>query len=329
MTRIPSSLLEALDRWQGGGYPPQPRFLWRPATWERRFTRADASTLEGIDLAQAVGAVSEATQAAEDGRLHRIDRTIVTSLHAPEILMPGDGEHDARAVVTAFLAAMIWGYGTTGYGPYRTSRVLASDPDVVKHLIDVASRAQGSPNGGEDAFRHIAEHRGQADYLKYLGPAFGTKFLYFLTAASEVADTTPVMDAVVRRWFRSEADISLTTGSWDTESYQTYIGCLDEWREQMPTGRGGNRLERVDLELLIFSLRARAGTTSRGSSPTNPPLSTNCSSSCSPMSTPSQRRVAPRRAPNFSAGSATGWPRRPSRSERQILCALCRDRLLA
>lgn len=167
--------------------------------------------------------------------------------------MPGDGEHDARAVVTAFLAAMIWGYGTTGYGPYRTSRVLASDPDIVKHLIDVASRAQGSPNGGEDAFRHIAEHRGQADYLKYLGPAFGTKFLYFLTAASEVADTTPVMDAVVRRWFRSEADISLATGSWDTESYQTYIGCLDEWREQMPTGRGGNRLERVDLELLIFA----------------------------------------------------------------------------
>ena len=71
-------------------------------------------------------------------------------------------------------------------------------------------------------------------YLKYLGPAFGTKFLYFLTAASNDVDTTPVLDAVIRRWFTKHAEVKLYTAWWDLDSYSRYLGLLGEWRTQLP-----------------------------------------------------------------------------------------------
>src|SRR5699024_7296496 len=175
----------------------------------------------------------------------------MTTLHRPETLKV-DGEYDQQAVVTAFLASMIWGYGTTGYGPYRTARVLTSDPNAIAHLTETARLAQASADGGTDAFDSIAAARDKAPHLKYLGPAFGTKFLYFLTAASHTARTTPVMDAVVRRWFRAHTGIDLVTWTWEKGQYRAYLEALDA-RKAAFTRKGGKALQRKDVELLIFS----------------------------------------------------------------------------
>ena len=111
-----------------------------------------------------------------------------------------------------------------------------------------------SPSSRERAFAHIAEKRSEGvPYLKYLGPAFGTKFLYFLTAASNDVDTTPVLDAVIRRWFTKHAEVKLYTAWWDLTSYSRYLGLLDEWRAQLPAPTGSGPLEREDVELLIFA----------------------------------------------------------------------------
>ncbi|MFC7375409.1 hypothetical protein ACFQRD_09070, partial [Brachybacterium sp. GCM10030268] len=166
-----------------------------------------------------------------------------------------------NCVATAFIATMIWGYGTAGYGPYRTERVLREDPDALDHLLDVARICHDPSQGGLAAFRYITTKRGgQSRYLKYLGPAFGTKFLYFLTAASEAGEPTPVMDALVRRWFRDNTDSRLVTAWWDPDSYALYIDRLDEWGREL----GGIR--RDEVELLIFTdARGQLGTAWPGS----------------------------------------------------------------
>lgn len=246
MATIPSTLLDVYDRWIRAERRPQERFVWRPESWRKRLGEMDLVDLD---------AIADACEQAGNGTRDRIDREIVRGLHSPAILRPDGGSYDPKAVVTAFVAAMIWGYGTTGYGPYRTARVLMTDTEAVQHLVDVAGYAQGESAGGVKSFEHIA---GQGrNYLKYLGPAFGTKFLYFLTAASDVAETTPVMDGVIRRWFAGEPDISLVTSSWDPRSYRTYLSSLDTWRKELLAVRGGVELDRDDLEFLIFASTRR------------------------------------------------------------------------
>lgn len=250
MTTIPPSLAETYARWDSGSRPSQEGFAWRPESWTKRFTRNDAPRIDGIDLPAAVEEIADAAGKSGSGKRELIDRTVVRKLHTPEKLRSAD----AQSVVTAFVAAMVWGYGATGYGPYRTARVLTADQHAVEHLVEIAGIAQGSKRGGEKAFAHIAEQRlGREPYLKYLGPAFGTKFLYFLTAASDGVETTPVLDAVVRRWFAREAQETLYTTWWDPDSYSRYLGLLDQWRTQMAAATGSDPLEREEVELLIFS----------------------------------------------------------------------------
>ena len=250
MTTPPDALRATYDRWREAGYLPQPSFAWRPESWRKRLQSTDILKAE-FTLTDCIQTIVERTAQPEDGSRPQIDRELVRSLHSPETLVV-DGTYDEQAVVTAFLASMIWGYGTTGYGPYRTARVLTSDPCAIAHLTETAERAQASADGGIDAFDHIAGSRKNTPYLKYLGPAFGTKFLYFLTAASSTARTTPVMDAVVRRWFRTHAGINLVTWRWEKGRYRTYLEALDAWKGEF-TREDGTPFERDDVELLIFS----------------------------------------------------------------------------
>jgi len=249
MTTLPASLIDAHAGWIQADRPEQGNFRWRPQAWERRFSRGEG--VKSIDLEQSVRSISTAAAAKFDGDGSLIDRELVSKLHAPETLRP-DGADDPQAVATAYIAAMVWGYGTTGYGPYRTERVLTTDPDAVQHLCEVAAIAQDPDRGGIASFATIAEQK-NGEFLKFLGPAFGTKFLYFLTAAAPGVTMTPVMDAVVRRWFAAEADISLNTTWWDTTSYQRYLDALDAWSTALAIGFDDSPLQRDQVELLIFA----------------------------------------------------------------------------
>lgn len=249
MTTTPPALTAAYRRWTSADHPPQRDFHWNPKAWEKRLS--GIGNLSGVDVVASVRSIGDAAATACNGDRGLINRAVVTTLHAPSTLRPGDSE-DPQAVVTAFIAAMIWGYGSTGYGPYRTERVLTTDRDAVPHLCEIAEIAQNPERGGLEAFTTIARAR-NGSYLKYLGPAFGTKFLYFLTEATPAVKTTPVMDAVVRRWFASKADIRLTTARWESSSYERYLAALDHWAAALTDGTGDGPLPRGQVEFLIFA----------------------------------------------------------------------------
>lgn len=253
MTTTPSALISAFDQWDRAGRRSQGAFRWTPRAWQRAFTDASAPALPGVDLAAAIRTIAAACESIL-GDSQLIDRQVVTRLHTPEDLDPGAATEPSQNVVTAFIAAMIWGYGATGYGPFRTRRVLAADEHVVEHLLGIAKIAQDPEQGGLHAFQQIDKARGTASgYLKYLGPAFGTKFLYFLTAAADGVAPTPVMDAVVRRWFTRETEVRLITSRWHTSSYSMYLDSLDTWALDLSNRSDGPALGRGDVELLIFA----------------------------------------------------------------------------
>ncbi|MBN9748182.1 hypothetical protein DMP23_45055 [Amycolatopsis sp. A1MSW2902] len=78
-------------------------------------------------------------------------------------------------------------------------------------------------HGGLAAFRDLA-----GKPMRYLGVAFGTKYLRFVTAAQS-ADSAPILDAVVRRWFATHTGQRLMIDEWRPDVYERYIGLLKSW----------------------------------------------------------------------------------------------------
>lgn len=252
--KAPTPLVRAFELWVPQRQP-QSAFVWKPDSWYRRFE--NLSMEGGVDLHEAVEKIQEAAPGTSAAEPSTIDRRTVRNLSSPNELHSGNEEERRQAAVTAFVASMVWGYGQVGYGPYRTERVLSTSPDAIDSLVEVAQIAQDPERGGLEAFRRIQSKRKRpGGYLKYLGPAFGTKYLYFLTKASDEVDTTPVMDALVAKWFRQYAEsiAGFNLSWWDSKSYERYLLALGTWaREINDAHPRSTPLDLDDIELLIFS----------------------------------------------------------------------------
>lgn len=138
-----------------------------------------------------------------------------------------------RGVGPAFTVAMMWGHGFSGYGPYRTARILtgAISPlgcplsgDVLARLSDSADIARR--DGPVEGYRFLNTQPGR---IGGLGPAFFTKWLYFATARGQIGSPTaaPILDALVVTWFREHADSPLRAGY--TDDYARYVETLTAW----------------------------------------------------------------------------------------------------
>lgn len=140
----------------------------------------------------------------------------------------------AGRTASAFVAAMIWGHGRSGYGAYRTAAVLTrqrrpeglpADPVVVAKLTEAARLAAEGDGGGVAAFRWLANE----GRVPGLGPAFYTKWVYFSSATDghHAASAAPILDAVVQEWMLEHAGVRLRT--WRTADYEHYVELLRQW----------------------------------------------------------------------------------------------------
>ena len=253
---IPYRLRELVNSAQQTEDLVQAAMAWKPASWNRHFDRAPENLLS-VDYQALITDLAPSTDGAQSKRIPRIDRGTVRALCAPDTLRTSGGDIDDTAVVKAFLASMIWGYGLVGYGPYRTERILTrdsamSDKQAIEQLVEIAGIAQSE--GGVAAFDHVAtQRRRRTPYLKFLGPAFGTKFLYFLTKATSVP-TTPVLDSVVHGWLQQHAPEvgNFSLSWWDTASYERYVELLHSWAAELPALERRS-LDADDLEFLMFN----------------------------------------------------------------------------
>ena len=201
------------------GSPSQQAMGWSRPQWQEALPR-NTEFLRG--LPDAVG------------------RTDVIKVCATAAASPADAER-------GFVAAMIWGYGTVGYGPYRTARVLTANaqaPEVLHHVADVAVT-----RGGVAAFEAL-----KADRLKWLGVAFATKYLFFC-AENGGAGPAPVLDRLVRGWLGDHTGWAPRL-DWQLGDYTTYVQAVVAWAGEL-------QMRPADVELLMFRSAANADPTSR------------------------------------------------------------------
>ncbi len=117
----------------------------------------------------------------------------------------------------AFVATMAWGFKPDSYGPYRTS-VMLSNPRKNHNVLEVLESVAADSDP-------LSAYRGLANTLKGLGPAFGTKFLYF---TSSQVNRAPILDAVVANWLwrygvRDIRGKWITPKEWNPKLYEQYV----------------------------------------------------------------------------------------------------------
>lgn len=162
-------------------------------------------------------------------------------------------------VLSAFVPAMIWGWGTTGMGPLRTRWVLtqiddrsACATDIPVHAPVIDRLEAGSRVVREDGPLSAFKLMNSDGRIKHLGPSYFTKWLYFSSALKgpDDAAAAPILDKQIVSWLHEHAGVSLNANK--SASYAQYLELLVDW---------GERYERspVQVEKTIFKLATGRG----------------------------------------------------------------------
>jgi hypothetical protein len=139
-------------------------------------------------------------------------------------LLAADSPADAQR---AFLTVMAWGYGQVGYGPFRVRRLLEATPDADAQLQAAACKL--AEHGPVEAYALLGDHG--APRLARLGPAFGTKFLYFCSPAG--SQPALILDRLVAAWLRANTGLSLNETRWSVSTYKRYLQTMFGWADEL------------------------------------------------------------------------------------------------
>ena len=175
------------------------------------------------------------------------ERDLLTEKHFINSLPDALSREDVRrlceskksTVIEKFVTSMIWGYGDLGYGSYRVKKMF-STPGFVEKI----NRSYELAKIGLviDAYEFLSKNR-----VQQLGPAFGTKWLSFVSPSSQPA---PIYDSFIAMWVKKFAQyefagVSMSSEVWSKKTYGSYF----EW---MVSNSAEFGIKPDELELVIF-----------------------------------------------------------------------------
>jgi hypothetical protein len=170
-------------------------------------------------------------------RLRRVpaslDRADVRRIAAEAIRGPAEAEF-------AFLVVKAWGDAGNGYGWFRARESLERTSEPGRRLLG-ATRALRD-RGPFAAYERLAD--GGESRVFGLGPAFGTKYLYFCQPEGQ-RPRALIHDAVLAGWLREHAGLALGSEKWSLPRYRGYLSQMHSWAERLDC-------EPDDVELCIF-----------------------------------------------------------------------------
>jgi len=172
-----------------------------------------------------------------------------------ELLLEATTLHSQR-MPRFFARVMAWGFGPAGYAAYRTDRILkllgpAIDDESVRLIKWVSQLRDAAKVGAKEGFEFLGSDTG---YVKFLGPSFSTKMLYFL---SPEGNRAPIHDAVVNSWLWRQGVASRVTpirlDHHDFDSYLRWISFCDTALDRLRSASSNVTPEdRGFIEYLIF-----------------------------------------------------------------------------
>ncbi|WP_141279806.1 8-oxoguanine DNA glycosylase OGG fold protein [Pseudonocardia hydrocarbonoxydans] len=162
------------------------------------------------------------------------------------------GQSTARQLT---LAVLLWGFGGTSYGPHRTRRILAADPEGLR-LEAALAPLRDRLDVDDLRAVYVSMRRGQPQHVRGLGPAFFTKLIYFAGYRRSAGGVQPlILDKRVASRLPADAGPARRRdGGWPSSEWVTYL----RWAaEQAGRATFGDEPERV--EMALFSNEWTAG----------------------------------------------------------------------
>jgi hypothetical protein len=77
--------------------------------------------------------------------------------------------------------------------------------------------------GALSAYSYLAQYR-----LRYFGPAFATKYLYFC-GKGRVSKNALILDRNVAEWLTRSTGLRLNPVPWSKRTYETYMSNVESW----------------------------------------------------------------------------------------------------
>lgn len=206
------------------------RIPWDPASWRHGLGDHD-STVARLEAESGQQKGEDQPRLARDP-VHRIA-----------------GEGDPVALL---VASMVWGFGPIGYGPWRTREMLDT-PGALGQLEELARATR--KDGAVVAYARL---RNRKQRPKWLGPAFGTKFLHFAGWRSGSGGLRPlVLDANVVAGLRHAGIDDMTGGGWSAGQYERYLRLAHSWAERLD-------VEADEVEYALFRKGREPAQSARG-----------------------------------------------------------------
>lgn len=190
------------------------------------------------------------------GSLTGVPEVFITTqqISRGELLRFGGGPLESRDVQRGFfISTMAWGYGRSARGPWRVNQMLNTRdaPAKIELAINRVRRC-----GAVAGYKAIA--RGGDARLRWMGPSFGTKLLYFAEYTSSAGPKPLILDRVVGRAL-DRFGVYLHYNGWDAADYEQYLTVAHQVAERVG-------VEPHDVEWWLFQIgRTRAGQQDAGS----------------------------------------------------------------
>ena len=210
------AFITRVDEWKLRGKPEQNGMDWNVEKWQAEFPE-HGDFLRKLSLQN----------------LGNLDRKLVRETVANEISI-GNFE-------TSFLAVMIWGFGSDARGPFRTRRIIEQKKTGICLENCLAALQK---NDIDSAYKALIDNG-----PKYLGPAFGTKYIYF--AAGSIESNQPViLDSLVSIGLKEWGDITFNPLNAKSHDYLRYLDYINDEADHFS-------ITPENLEMILFTETAR------------------------------------------------------------------------
>lgn len=141
----------------------------------------------------------------------------------------GAAVHDPTSALHAYVAAAVWGTGTNARGVTRRCAPFAG-PGIGQQLLSTARILLDS--GPDQAYAELHGDR----RVRYLGPAFGTKFLYFCGFDRAPGSRQPlILDSYVASALNQLCGLGLPLADFAPEAYRFYLDLAHRWADEWGT----------------------------------------------------------------------------------------------
>jgi len=140
-----------------------------------------------------------------------------------------------HAVRRLFIGTTLFGYGTVGYGPWRTKQMLTT---YLANSILQRSFGLVLERRLVDAYQVLSQ-------LRYCKSSFVTKFLYFAGFGVGMKDYPLILDQNVEKALRTS--IGMEISHQDPKGYLRYVDAMHSWARELDC-------EAHNIEFFLWSL---------------------------------------------------------------------------